>query len=699
MNCFFVLGIEPTKDKKRIKRAYAKLIKKYHPEDDKEGYMNIKTAYEEALKFVSSNSKDYVNKDFLENIRSESGNENRNFSFELEYEDKKYANKVNKPFIFNTHNENNNIDNSFDFRTIDTDNIEDTVNNLFKELCNVYTNIGARLEEKNWVNILSKSSYQMIFNIDDVRHLIIKFFECHIAMPQNVWKVIDYYLGITKEENRAFYSQFGYFYGYSFYFYVSKILELKECLSYVYIKNLDYVVFEKYVYLRNKFELDVNYNYNKQRVFSQFTKLKQLVPTDAELYYIMATVNLKFTFDDNLYYLDEANRNIKKAISLDKNNLKYIEFQNHSSQLYKSKMAQKQKQKTIKKAALFAAIFCIICLVFEYKFIFMQSDDLIAFRNCVTPFRGEDYDVEYFGGTCDKDKAIKTLKDANINSKEEAIDILDYFSKNKMSQKISEDFSKYSKDKISELEDINKDKEIGQRLILNEVCEKELTDDNISLMYKRFVIKMKLKKEIDSDFLQAYESLAGNYVAQTAYRAGYIDIEKANEYCTSFTNKYLNKYHDKDKKVVVTVGNNYGVNSSDLDSEEDPNLALLDAIARAKREQNCVNEKEPELKPEEESLKVGEIYFDNVLNKKISNVTLNKDFNIDFYNRDIPDYHLEELDIKDASLSNAKVSGFVCNRAIKSLVYLVTVSVSAAIFLFVILLSVIRSKKAISGER
>ena len=40
------LEIEPTKDIKEIKKAYARVIKKYHPEDNPEEYRNVRHAYE-----------------------------------------------------------------------------------------------------------------------------------------------------------------------------------------------------------------------------------------------------------------------------------------------------------------------------------------------------------------------------------------------------------------------------------------------------------------------------------------------------------------------------------------------------------------------------------------------------------------------------------------------------------------------------
>lgn len=44
-----ILGIEETNDEKIIKKAYANLIKDFHVEDDQEGFMRIKEAYETGI--------------------------------------------------------------------------------------------------------------------------------------------------------------------------------------------------------------------------------------------------------------------------------------------------------------------------------------------------------------------------------------------------------------------------------------------------------------------------------------------------------------------------------------------------------------------------------------------------------------------------------------------------------------------------
>ena len=47
-----ILNIEPTKDVKTIKKAYAKMAKVYHPEEDPEAFSKLKSSYERALEYA-----------------------------------------------------------------------------------------------------------------------------------------------------------------------------------------------------------------------------------------------------------------------------------------------------------------------------------------------------------------------------------------------------------------------------------------------------------------------------------------------------------------------------------------------------------------------------------------------------------------------------------------------------------------------
>ena len=72
---FRKLEIQPTNDKKKIKIAYSKLLKKYNPDDYPDLFIKIQEAYETALKY-SGNSFEYTEKN------------NKNTSNEYTYEEK-----------------------------------------------------------------------------------------------------------------------------------------------------------------------------------------------------------------------------------------------------------------------------------------------------------------------------------------------------------------------------------------------------------------------------------------------------------------------------------------------------------------------------------------------------------------------------------------------------------------------------------
>ena len=49
MDCWQILGIEPTNDERAIKRAYAKQLKTTRPDDDAAAYQRLREAFDYAL--------------------------------------------------------------------------------------------------------------------------------------------------------------------------------------------------------------------------------------------------------------------------------------------------------------------------------------------------------------------------------------------------------------------------------------------------------------------------------------------------------------------------------------------------------------------------------------------------------------------------------------------------------------------------
>ncbi len=75
---FRILQIEPTNDKKKIKIAYSKLLKKYNPEDFPDLFIKIQEAYETALKYsgnFSENTRNFNGNNFSKNMYEEKSDE------------------------------------------------------------------------------------------------------------------------------------------------------------------------------------------------------------------------------------------------------------------------------------------------------------------------------------------------------------------------------------------------------------------------------------------------------------------------------------------------------------------------------------------------------------------------------------------------------------------------------------------------
>ena len=90
---FKILEIEPTSDKKKIKVAYSKMLKKYHPEDFPEMFMRINEAYETALEYAENN--------FSENLYENTQNfrkteEMKESDFSDIFDSKKFEKKEDK---------------------------------------------------------------------------------------------------------------------------------------------------------------------------------------------------------------------------------------------------------------------------------------------------------------------------------------------------------------------------------------------------------------------------------------------------------------------------------------------------------------------------------------------------------------------------------------------------------------------------
>ena len=84
MNDFFnTLGIEATKEEKKIKKAYRARLHAVNPEDDPDGFKRLREAYEEALKYARQKEEEPENLSPAEKFISRCEQLYKNFIGEL----------------------------------------------------------------------------------------------------------------------------------------------------------------------------------------------------------------------------------------------------------------------------------------------------------------------------------------------------------------------------------------------------------------------------------------------------------------------------------------------------------------------------------------------------------------------------------------------------------------------------------------
>lgn len=116
MDFWELLGIEPTKDKITIKKAFASQVKLHKPSDDAELYQKIREAYNKALEFADSDEEIEV---FEEDEVEENGTEETEIFTEDESEEEIKINSESKLDEFekafsseNSEDQNKNSENS-----------------------------------------------------------------------------------------------------------------------------------------------------------------------------------------------------------------------------------------------------------------------------------------------------------------------------------------------------------------------------------------------------------------------------------------------------------------------------------------------------------------------------------------------------------------------------------------------------------
>lgn len=186
MNCWAILEIEPTTDQKVIKKAYARLLKVYHPESDPSGFQRLREAYEQAnkqsrwmfLKLPNANVIDAgKEKEPKSTVKVESYEEN-------------------------------------DVEDCLRQTSDETIEEFMAKVNRIFQDDNLRSDVKEWEVLLQDESYWQLEIRQKLNYRLLWYLQEHYEVPRyhlpnNVWRVLDDYF-FWSQQVRELYDAFPY---------------------------------------------------------------------------------------------------------------------------------------------------------------------------------------------------------------------------------------------------------------------------------------------------------------------------------------------------------------------------------------------------------------------------------------------------------------------------------------------------------
>jgi tetratricopeptide (TPR) repeat protein len=197
VNIWRILDIDPTEDILTIKKAYAKKLKLHHPEDDPEGYQQLREAYDRAIKMAKQRKEKPRTETFLVDL-STPGEE-----------------RVDEDLPTLTVQRVLSTDDVHE--QLDRDDQVDSIDAFIEQVQALYDDFPSRINPENWTKLLHSDLVWDIQKSRLVRERLFDFLEEHHHLPKNVWVKLEecfhwrelmekpYYLDEHSEEFCAYY--------------------------------------------------------------------------------------------------------------------------------------------------------------------------------------------------------------------------------------------------------------------------------------------------------------------------------------------------------------------------------------------------------------------------------------------------------------------------------------------------------------
>ncbi|MEF2968423.1 tetratricopeptide repeat protein [Paenibacillus sp. M1] len=175
MNPWTLLGIDKTNDLTMIKRAYSRLLKQAHPEEDPEGFQRLREAYEAARRIASA-----------EQERQSGGADPsvHNPKLAVHMEEAAAAPALD----------------SGDWAFSEPEPPEETASRFLRRAAEIYDRFASRIDAEVWHLLLDEDTYSGIEVRQILRFQLLNLLMDRPWLPQRVWRLFNQTFGWTELE-------------------------------------------------------------------------------------------------------------------------------------------------------------------------------------------------------------------------------------------------------------------------------------------------------------------------------------------------------------------------------------------------------------------------------------------------------------------------------------------------------------------
>lgn len=168
MNWWQILEIPRESDKQTIKKAYASLLKKYHPEEDPEGYQRLREAYDAALHHFSEEPQ-------IENVSTDE--KPQSHIIPTKWQEQVATESLQKSKL--PLEENPLIQ------------IERASNAWLEQARLLYEDLERRDQKEEWEQLLSSPSLWNLDTANLIKNKLFRFLEDHYYLHSVIWELLE----------------------------------------------------------------------------------------------------------------------------------------------------------------------------------------------------------------------------------------------------------------------------------------------------------------------------------------------------------------------------------------------------------------------------------------------------------------------------------------------------------------------------